>query len=175
MTLLNTKTLKLVDKFNPKRDNIFQWLDFLEYGMDGYMIVKKSEYLLNMIERSDYKEIREYLAPVDPINVPYETIASILLKKYSNLDEDSATIFRIGLRKQFIGESVKHYFKVLSKLINKVYSGSQANDKLLYQFQHGLRDKETCQKLIKTPNLTLETALNVAENIESEKEPFVWV
>lgn len=165
----------LIDKFNPETMNFLEWLNLFEFTMDLLHTTEKNVYLLNMLDFSPYNYIWTRVNPVDPLEIPYEILVSMLQEKYSPYDAYYSAYVRLKYRFQILGESVEHYYETIKKLTYKWNCGPQVNSILLIIFVSGLRSQETRTMLQTIPNLTLETALFIAKYMENIEKPIIYI
>lgn len=163
-----TRGILLLQKFDPDIMNFLVWQNSFEYIVDLLKIPdnKKGYFLLCMIETGAYIHIQKKLSPLNPFDVEYDVLISLLEEFFSPYKGKMAARFRFDIRNQIVGESVKQYADALKKLIDKCRYGINKPTFLITRFIIGLKSHSTQLKLLQTPNITFDNAVHVAERME---------
>ncbi|KAI4476116.1 hypothetical protein M0804_013846 [Polistes exclamans] len=163
-----TRGILLLQKFDPYVMDFLVWQNSFEYIVDLLKIPdnKKVFFLLCMIETNAYICIQQKLAPLNPFDLGYDVLISMLEEFFSSHQGKTAARYRFDIRNQIVGESVKQYANALKKIIDKCCYGIKASTFLIIRFVIGLKSHAIQLKLLQTPNVTFDNAVYLAERME---------
>ncbi|XP_077265736.1 uncharacterized protein LOC143899367 [Temnothorax americanus] len=161
-----------IEAFNPQNGPWTEWRERLEAAIQIYNVSAEYQtaYLLHHLGASAYSVLKNEVMPQKPSEMTYKNLTETLEKFYEPKPLEIAENFKLASRKQQEGESILEYATALKKLSTNCKLGDHAEKTLRNYFVFGLRNKRTLNRLLETPDLTLEKAIQVATTMElSEK------
>ncbi|KAI4489379.1 hypothetical protein M0802_011134 [Mischocyttarus mexicanus] len=130
---------------------------------------KKTHFLLNMVESCVLDELKNQTNPIDPMNLSYEEIASILRRVYNNVPDHPKSTFNFITRLQMENESIRDFYNVLRIIAELCNFGKDKNKMIRKQFIKGLINENIQYRVEKMKTKNLEDIVSTAEQMQLEE------
>ena len=114
--------------------------------------------------RSAYNLLRSLIAPAKPTDKTFGELVSMLTKHYSPKPTEVMQRFRFNSRVRRDGESIADYVAELRKLAEFCNYGDSLDKMLRDRLVWGVKDAYTQKKLLAERDLTLATAVQIAQS-----------
>lgn len=116
-----------------------------------------------------FEVLCDQLGQADPYEETYDAIKKRLKEFYESESLEASENFKLYKRKQQEGESIQDYVAALQKLSLKCNLVDCVGTLRNY-FIFGLRDKRMQSRILKTKNLTLDKAVEIASSMELSEQ-----
>lgn len=132
--------------------------------------VDKQKYLLHYMGSKVYNILCDKVLPKLPEELTYKEITNVLEEHFHPTPNEILEIYRFHLRKQEDGQSCAEFIVALKRMAATCYFNQYLSKALRNQFVFGLRNQVIQSRLLEKADLTLETAINLAEAAETAEK-----
>ena len=164
-----TRTFGTLKEFNPDAASIKTYLKRSElyFTANTVAAAKQVPILLSAIGSSTYTLLSDLLAPDAPKDKSLGEITAALKKHFEPKRPVIAERFHFHKRNQAMGESIAEYDAALRKLATHCKFGNYLKDALRDRFVCGLRNEAIQKRLLTDTELTLTSAMELTQGMET--------
>ena len=168
-TPAHAATIGRMHDFNPENESISAYLERFELfvTVNGIAAEKRAPTLLLVLGMNQYSLIRGMVSPQKPEEKSYDELVALLKKHFDPEPIVIAERFQYYQRTQGSGESVSEYLANLRKLAARCQFGTFLSEALRDRLVCGLNSESIQKALLAKPDLTLESALEIAISMEA--------
>ena len=169
MTQNSSSVIGSLEPFDPEIDNWLSYIERLEQFFDVNSIAdeKKVATLLTVIGKKAYDLLRNLLAPEKPATKGYDSLVRTMK---THLDPQPLVIaqrFKFHQRSQKSGESIAQFVAELRKCAEHCDFQNKLDETIRDRLVCGLRNETIQKRLLAERNLTLVTAIEIAQGMEA--------
>lgn len=157
-----------IEYFDKHKCSWTRWVERLEnvFLIYGTPEIVRASLLLHYIGQDTYNTLCDKLTPEKPVQKSYAELVKLLENHFEPKPLEIVENYRFHLRKQQDGENIEEYLVNLRKLSLHCNFGAYLETALRNQFVFGLKSQKMLSRLLETPNLTLQLAVEKAKAME---------
>ena len=162
-------TLGKLDEFKPEESSLSAYLERAQilFVANNVPEGKQVPVFLNALGAATYGILRDLLAPATPISQPFATITNTPRRHFEPRSLIVAERYHFHKRDQAPGETIALYVAELRRLASKCAFGGYLEEALRDRFVCGLRSEPTQRRLLSEADLTFDSAIDIAQNMEA--------
>ena len=162
-----------IDPFDPEDE---EWPEYIErlgqfFEANGLLgnddAAKRRTTLISLMKPSTYRLARSLLSPAKPSEKTFDEIVAVLTKHYSPAPSEVMQRYRFNSRSRRSGESVATFAAELHSLAKYCNLGDTLEKMLRDRLVSGINDEGIQKKLLAEHDLTYESALRIAQGLET--------
>ena len=159
-----------IDEFDGAREEWSQYVERVDHFFAANDITdgsKKKSALLAVIGPTTYGLLRNLVSPDKPGDKPYEDLVKILKDHFNPTPSETVQRSRFNSRFRKVDETVATFVAELRALAEFCNFGASLEDMIRDRLICGISDTKIQQKLLAEKSLTLKTAVEIAQGMET--------